>query len=124
MKGGPGMDGWRVQELQCLHSSLLHTLAEIFNVVEATGRWPKAFLAAPVTLIDKGSGARPVDLRPITVMSAVYRLWASRRLQDLRAWQENWVDEGMHGFRSGHSVRDIFWKVALEVEAAVLHGKP
>eukprot|EP00973_Karenia_brevis_P053260 7403553-Karenia_brevis.AAC.1 len=84
------MDGWRVKELQCLHVSLLQVLAELFNVVEHTGRWPEALLVATVSLIDKGSGSHPSDLRPITVMSAVYRLWAARRLKDLRVWQEAW----------------------------------
>eukprot|EP00973_Karenia_brevis_P072251 10037856-Karenia_brevis.AAC.1 len=57
-------------------------------------------------------------------MSAVYRLWAARRLQNLHAWQVSWITEGLHGYRQGHGVQDLFWKIALEVEASILSGSP
>eukprot|EP00973_Karenia_brevis_P019715 2703324-Karenia_brevis.AAC.1 len=57
-------------------------------------------------------------------MSAVYRLWAARRLWDLKVWQEEWAASGQHAFRSGHSVEDIFWSIALRVEEATLRGEP
>eukprot|EP00973_Karenia_brevis_P051540 7158540-Karenia_brevis.AAC.1 len=57
-------------------------------------------------------------------MSAVYRLWAARRLADLRQWQEQWATKGQHAFRGGHSVEDIFWTLALKVEDSMLHGRP
>eukprot|EP00973_Karenia_brevis_P082496 11434733-Karenia_brevis.AAC.1 len=93
------MDGWRVAELKALPLPLLEALAVIFNVIEKRGRWPKALERALVSLIPKGAGSQPQDLRPISVMSAIYRLWAARRLWDLRSWQEAWIADGQHGFR-------------------------
>ncbi len=83
-----GIDGWRVEELKRLPTEILDMLADIFNLVEKLGKWPLSLQRALVTLIPKGQGCQPLDLRPITVMSVIYRLWAVRRLQDLKAWQE------------------------------------
>ena len=84
----PGMEGWRVQELKALPRHLLDRLAAFFNLVEDTGVWPKPLQRALVSLIPKGEGANPIDMRPISVMSAVYRLWACARLVDVKLWQE------------------------------------
>eukprot|EP00973_Karenia_brevis_P024766 3414417-Karenia_brevis.AAC.1 len=124
MSGGPGMDGWRVAELKALPDVIFEMLAQVFNVIEKSAQWPTAVRAAHITLIDKGVGAKPLDLRPVTVMSAAYRLWAARRLQDIKGWQEKWIAGGLHGFRAGHCVQDVFWKLALEVEASYLSGQP
>ena len=83
-----GADGWSVGELKRLPVPLLDDLASLFRAIETTGVWPSALQEGLVSLISKGEGARPCDLRPITVMSAVYRLWALCRLQDLMLWQE------------------------------------
>eukprot|EP00973_Karenia_brevis_P003253 447503-Karenia_brevis.AAC.1 len=91
---------------------------------EESGKWPVALERALVSLVPKGQGCRPQDLRPISVMSAIYRLWAARRLLDLKRWQELWVTDGQHAFRARHSTEDIFWTLALQIEDSVLHGKP
>ena len=75
-----GLDGWRVAELKALPPSLLAKLADILNVVESTGRWPKTLERALISLIPKGEGGEPLAMRPISVTSAVYRLWAATRL--------------------------------------------
>eukprot|EP00973_Karenia_brevis_P034469 4753846-Karenia_brevis.AAC.1 len=53
-------------------------------------------------------------------MSCVYRVWAARRLQDLQHWQEAWATSGQHAYRQKHSVHDVFWSIALKVEASLL----
>eukprot|EP00973_Karenia_brevis_P076254 10589747-Karenia_brevis.AAC.1 len=113
MSGSPGMDGWRISELKALPLSILNGLADMFNLIERTGRWPTSLERAVVSLIPKGQGYQPLDLRPISVMSCVYRLWAARRLQDVKKWQEKWASHGQHAFRAQHSVEDIFWVLAL-----------
>eukprot|EP00973_Karenia_brevis_P037511 5175658-Karenia_brevis.AAC.1 len=57
-------------------------------------------------------------------MSVIYRVWAVRRLQDLKSWQEEWAAKGQHGFRPGHGTQDIYWALALKVERALLQGSP
>ena len=119
-----GAEGWGVEELKRLALPVLDDLAELLNTVEATGVWPQALREGLVSLISKGEGASPNQLRPITVMSAIYRLWAVRWLQDLKLWQEKWAHKGQHGYRQGHSTLDVCWALALKVEAALLSGKP
>eukprot|EP00973_Karenia_brevis_P041921 5803289-Karenia_brevis.AAC.1 len=119
-----GFDGWGVKELRLLPDCLLNCLADLLNVVETVGKWPEGLEHALVSLISKGSGAKPLDLRPISLMSIVYRIWAVRRLQDIKLWQESWATEGQHGFRPGHCTHDVFWSLAVKVEAAILEGKP
>ena len=69
-----GVEGWSVSELKRLPRPLLDDLATLLNTIELTGAWPAALEEGLVTLISKGEGAHPSALRPITIMSAVYRL--------------------------------------------------
>ena len=117
-----GMEGWRVAELKALPPFLLDKLAQLLNQVEKTGRWPRSLERALVTLVPKGEGGQPLAMRPISVASAVYRLWAATRLRDAMRWQEGWAHAGQHGFRPKHGTMDVYWAIALRVEDALLSG--
>eukprot|EP00666_Eupelagonemidae_sp_cell4sb_P018026 gene18026-biopygen9074 len=119
-----GMDGWRVRELKALPEPLLDLLAGVLNLVEATGEWPAAIEQALISLIPKGEGGEPLCMRPISVMSVVYRLWAATRMRDVREWQERWIADNQHAFRPDNSTLDVFWRLSLAVEEALLQGKP
>ena len=56
--------------------------------------------------------------------AAIEYLWAARRLQDLKPWQELWIANGQHGFRGWHSTENLLWKVSLELELSLLSGEP
>eukprot|EP00660_Eupelagonema_oceanica_P014178 gene14178-biopygen34257 len=115
-----GMEGWRVRELKALPEALLDALAEVLNVVEHEGRWPAALERALITLIPKGEGGEPECMRPISVMSAVYRLWAATRMRDIRVWQEEWAALSQHGYRPLHGTEDVYWALQLRLEEALL----
>ena len=115
-----GVDGWRIHELDCLPDSLLEGFAAFFNLVEKTGTWPPALQNALVTLIPKSESTAPTDLRPITVTSVCYRLWACRRLRDIVIWQELWALHSQHGFRPKHRAEDIVMDVATLIEDTLL----
>ncbi|KAJ9438671.1 Retrovirus-related Pol polyprotein from type-1 retrotransposable element R2 [Diplonema papillatum] len=121
--GVPGVDGWNTAELKKLPLPLLNALAEVFNAIEATGTWPDALLEAAVTLIPKDETLDPLALRPITVTSAIYRLWASTRLRDVVQWQEKWIANSQHGFRPKHGTVDVVFEIASQIEEALLTGK-
>ena len=118
----PSTDGWHPEELALLPTGIFDRLASILNQVEETGVWPEALLHATVSMIAKVEDPQPLDHRPISVMSAVYRLWAKTRLTSLMVWQETWAPESMHGFRTGHGTRDAFYLTALLVEKAMVSG--
>eukprot|EP00665_Eupelagonemidae_sp_cell47_P009218 gene9219-8160_t len=119
-----GMDGWRVAELKALPDVLLERLADVLNWVETTATWPAALENALVSLIPKGAGGRPLDLRPISVASVVYRLWAATRCREVMRWQETWIATGQKGFRLGSTCADVFFPLALRIEKALLDGTP
>ncbi|KAJ9454416.1 hypothetical protein DIPPA_21518 [Diplonema papillatum] len=118
--GVPGVDGWDTAELKKLSLPLLNALVAVFNAIEATGTWPDALLEAAVTLIPKDETLDPLALRPITVTSAIYRLWASTRLRDVVQWQEKWIADSQHGFRPKHGTVDVVFEIASQIEEALL----
>ncbi|KAJ9440233.1 Retrovirus-related Pol polyprotein from type-2 retrotransposable element R2DM [Diplonema papillatum] len=119
-----GVDGWRMREIAALPNAILESFVVVLNEVEETGFWPDGVLDAMVTLIPKGEGSDPLKLRPITVSSVVYRLWASVRLQDVMLWQELWIHGSQHGFRHGHSCDDVVMDIALSIEESLTNGTP
>jgi hypothetical protein len=123
-KGACGVDGWRMAELKLLPVELLQALADVLTLVEETGCWPAALRTALVSMIPKGEGKNPLDMRPITVTCAVYRLWACRRLRDIMKWQECWVEANQHGFRPGHRGEDVLMRIGVQIEDALLGGEP
>ncbi|KAJ9437063.1 hypothetical protein DIPPA_05013 [Diplonema papillatum] len=123
-KSASGVDGWRMAELRELPLPLLNALADVMNLVEATGDWPASMTTALVSMVPKDESQDPLHTRPITVTSAVYRLWACRRLADIVLWQEEWIEEGQKGFRPGHRIEDVLMEIGLEMEDALLDGEP
>ena len=115
-----GADGILVDELRKQPDWLWEDLARVMNLIEKTGKWPPSLLEALGVLIPKSEDkSGPLDLRPLTLMSLVYRLWGAARIQALMAWQLEWLPEGLRGFRKDASTADIFMKLALKIEAAL-----
>ena len=54
----------------------------------------------------KGEGAEALKLRPLSVLSTVYRLWAGLCLGDAMLWQESWIHAEAYGLRTGRSAED------------------
>ena len=44
--------------------------------------------------------------RPISVTSALYRLWGTIRWKTLRLWQATWINDEQYGFHAGRSTQD------------------
>ena len=38
------------------------------------------------------------------------------------SWQESWIQDCQHGFRIGYGPEDVWWKLAVQVERALLEG--
>ena len=76
-----GLDGWAVADLKLLLDVFLERLVEMCHVIGKSGVWPDALAQGRIALLSKGEGAAPEKLRPITVMSVFYRLWAGTRLR-------------------------------------------
>eukprot|EP00660_Eupelagonema_oceanica_P006768 gene6768-biopygen36539 len=118
------MDGWRASEIKALPLKILDRLASVFDKIETSGVWPDALTYAAITLIPKGAGGDPLDLRPITVASVIYRLWAATRCREVMSWQNSWLATGQTGFAHGKGCADTFMKIALLIEKSLLDGTP
>lgn len=119
-RSASGIDGWRIAELKRIPLPLLDLFAELLNLVEELGVWPKALMTALVTMLPKGEGRQPLKQRPITVTSTIYRLWASVRLNDVIVWQEKWIKSNQNGFRPRKSTSHVTLRIALEIEESLL----
>ena len=106
-EGAGGLDGWTPKDIKYLPDWVLELLLSVYDLVEEKGVWPKAMAWAGISLIPKGEGGAPLDLRPITVSSVIYRIWAAVRMRHSIEWQETWITRGQHGARAKHSTVDI-----------------
>ena len=83
-----GLDSWTVVDMRNMPWPLLHMLAQLLNWVESHGVWPEQLATGYIPLIPKGEGSEPLQLRPLPVLSAIYRAWSGIRLRDCLIWQE------------------------------------
>ena len=77
-------------------------------------------MEAYTSLIPKDDNLKdvaPTDYRPITVLSAIYRLYAKARFGELLRWQEGWVTEQVYGCRPGSSAEGMALDIAMELES-------
>ena len=87
-----GLDGWAWNKVKALPLPWFSGLAILLELVETTGIWPQGLLDAYVAMIPKADGdSTPLGQRLLSVLSIVYRLWASLRLGHLREWVEGVV---------------------------------
>ena len=80
VKSARGADGFSTSDFKNIRYQLLDWLLEIINCIEQNCPWPTQWTVAKVTVLSKGSKPRsPLDIRPITILPKVYRLWSRLR---------------------------------------------
>ena len=73
-----------LEGVEVLPLSWYDELARILIKVEDFGFWPDGLLDAYIATIPKTDGdATPLGQRPLSVLSIVYRIWASARMVQL-----------------------------------------
>ena len=85
--------------LRSLPDMLLGWVADLLREVERLGKWPARMAEGYTALIPKEGPPGPLQTRPLSVLSMVYRLWAGVRLVDAIEWQESWAQPAAFGFR-------------------------
>ena len=77
-----GMVLWSIKLLKRLPMQHWDKLAELPRTVEKTGVWPKRIAEGFTLLEPKGEGGGdPMKLRPLTVLSQMYRIWAGQHME-------------------------------------------
>ena len=123
-EGAGGLDAWKPSDMKKLPDAILDLLVTLYQKIEDIGVWPQELCSAGITLIPKGEGGAPLDQRPITITSVVYRIWAAVRMRDSLEWQEAWMRKGQHGARAHHSTVDALMRVSLFFEEAIQNKSP
>ena len=118
----PSLDGWSPQSLIALSKwfpCLYDGLADILNWIEEHSIWPTPLCKAYTALIPKdgmSDSPKPVDFRPISVLSAIYRLWAKARFNLSLEWQEQWCHKEVWGCRKQRGAEAMCLQIALHLE--------
>ena len=86
-----GLDAWTVAELKKLPFWWWERLANMLDLTEQGAPRPEPLLTGCLSFIDKGAGAAALDQLPLTILSLVYRLWASIRLEEINPWVRTWM---------------------------------
>ena len=121
-KTAKGLDAWGVADLAAAPTIVLDLLAQLLSAVERTGRWPEALTRGFISLVPKGEGSLPLQMRPLSVLSTVYRLWAGLRLEEATAWQEKWVYGLAFAFRPATGSLDAASLLSVMTELARAQG--
>ena len=116
-----GLDGWALNDLKLLATAQPHVfehLCALLQVVEQVGRWPNAMIQAYTTLIPKSSTPpeKATDLRPISVLALIYRVWGRLRAKHLAPWQEAWAHPELWGGRAGRGPESLLVGTAFDLE--------
>ena len=89
MKRAKGIKQWSVALLTRLPPPFWDALAELLRMVERTGTWPQPVVEGFTSLVPKGEGeGNPMKLRPLTILSQIYRIWAAVCMEDSLQWPE------------------------------------
>ena len=91
-------------------------LAQVLEIIESLGAWPKMVAQGFTSLIPKGEGAGALKLRPLSVLSQIYRVWEGMRLEEATLWQEGWAHPAAYAFRPRRSCLDAASLLQLLIE--------
>ena len=92
-------------------------LSEFFAVWEARGEWPVAIRHSIIALVPKEGGQHEKGLRPIGILSYIYRLWMALRRAVVKPWSL-----AIHG-GSHMGAAECAFRTAVEVEHAGTQGR-
>ena len=102
------------------HTSLPFILLASF---ESGGKWPTQWSIARVTCLRKGDVVNsPLDLRPITVMSRIYRCWSAYRSKQVLAHLSGLIPNQVAGNCGKVSADQLAALTLLEVDMAKSTG--
>lgn len=84
-KSSRGACGLSVVDIRRFPAILVQWLFQIFRLAEQHGIWPSRLTAARVVMLAKPDAENndPLGVRPITILSVLYRLWSTYRSQQI-----------------------------------------
>ena len=98
-KSARGSCRFSAQDLSMIRGTLLDWLFAIFRAAESELGWPQRLLAAKVALLAKSElvPTDPLQTRPITIISRLYRAWSKYRSTQVLDYPRNIVPAAVRG---------------------------
>lgn len=85
----PGADGVIAKHVKEWPPAVLDLMAQLYERVEEAGAWPEDMRRSMVAMLPKKGTGSVDDMRPITLLSVVYRIWGRAHSAQMRAWLRN-----------------------------------
>eukprot|EP00438_Fugacium_kawagutii_P034103 Skav232063 [mRNA] locus=scaffold1641:153230:157003:- [translate_table: standard] len=119
-----GSDGFSTNDLRKLPLHLFNILAIIFQLIECSGYWPAMWtIARTICLAKTTEDCSPMSIRPVTIMSKLYRLWGKIRGGQVSIWLARNLQAKIGGPCAGISADCIALLTAQLFESAVIDNK-
>ena len=79
-KSARGADGFSTRDCRLMKGQVLTWLLKILQKIELGHNWPSQWCIAKITVLSKGQESKsPLDIRPISILAKLYRMWARLR---------------------------------------------
>eukprot|EP00971_Amphidinium_carterae_P103250 2043703-Amphidinium_carterae.1 len=99
-------------------------LAKVLNLIELTPQWPEVLCRGRTTMVPEDDVGVPSSFRPITLLSAVYRLWSKARWLELKEkWLPHWIHSSVFGLGANKGPDAMMLQACLGLEAASARGE-
>eukprot|EP00971_Amphidinium_carterae_P337385 6474151-Amphidinium_carterae.1 len=121
-KAAAGLDGWPVAALKCIDADVGKALLWMFRICEQLCAWPSEWKLVRVAMIPKDGGGTgdPGALRPISVLSVFFRLWAKYRFYQLEPRLRNEFPAELLGGIRGRDSFGSLLALMLRMEAQLV----
>eukprot|EP00435_Cladocopium_sp_Y103_P042710 s112_g11.t2 len=118
-KSTGGMDGVSLCDLKQMPTPVSEGFCTMYQGAELTGHWPQQLLDGKVICLAKSSHPEsPLDFRPITVFSLLYRVWSSHHARAALRALEDCLPDSLYGSRPGRYAAQVWSKVLWIIEQA------
>ena len=121
LASGRGSDGFSTLDLRKLPIILLDMLAILFKQIELGGVWPSRWSFAKTICLPKTESARsPYDVRPVTVMARMYRVWGKIRGKQVSVLLSQTIPPEIGGPCKGVAADMIALLTSFKIEKSLL----
>ena len=116
-RASPGPVGWHTREMKSLPVAAWHDFSSLVNQAEAVGVTPRRWQAVFNTYLQKKQNSHHFkDLRPISVSSSLWRLYARRRFADILPQVEAALHDSQVGGRPQLSTASSILRIRLTLD--------
>ncbi len=120
----PGLDGWRVKELQALPKEAWDERSTILEMQLRTGKVPESYVHIGTPMMAKVKYTdNALEHRGLAIFIVLWRVESSAWYAKLKLWQEKWIHPEVHGARGGHETLHSAWPAQARIEESILRAK-